>query len=68
MTHPYLPGIPAPSDHLVKAASILSEIEWRERFGFDIGDLEVEFAALIGRYVMDEVWARVTRLPKEAFV
>lgn len=65
---PFLPGIPAPSDHLAKAARILSEIEWRERFGFDIADLEAEFAAHLARYTLEVVWARVTALPREALV
>jgi len=56
---PYLPGTPAPSDHLVKAASILTEIEWRERFGFDIADLEEEFEALLCRYACEAVWGRL---------
>lgn len=68
MTHPYLPGVPAPSDHLAKAARILADIEWRERLGFDIGDLEAELSALLVAYTLEVVVPRVVVLPREAFV
>lgn len=58
MTHPYLPGTPAPSDLLVKAERVLEDIEWRQKFGFDCGDLEAEFAELLERYTLEVVFAR----------
>lgn len=68
MTQPYLPGVPAPSDRLAKVARILAEIEWRERLGFDIGDLVEEIEGLLVQYMLDAVWAKVVVLPREAFV
>lgn len=68
MTHPYLPGRPAPSDHLAKVARILADIEWRETLGFDITDLEAEIEGLLVQYMLEAVWAKVVVLPREAFV
>jgi len=51
----YLPGVPAPSNHLVEAAELLAEIEWCERLGFETTELEAQVEALIERHLV-EMW------------
>lgn len=52
---PYLPGSPAPSHHLVEAASLLAAVERCERVGRDTTELEAQVEALIERHLI-EVW------------
>lgn len=52
-----------------RLAELLSDIEWRERFGFDIGDLVEEALELVAVMAIDRWRERVAGvLPAEAFV